>query len=94
MRRRLTLSDFKRAILRLHGARARVVSGESAVVRGEDEAHREVSVLIFELIDHPTARRCYAWEADGRVVTVLHTRSADSPQAAVRSAYPGSHATS
>ncbi len=84
--KRLTISDFKRAILALHGARARIVSGESAMARGEGEALREVPVLVFELLDHPTARRCYAWEADGRAVAVLHTPSVDSPQAAVSSA--------
>ena len=90
--RRLTLSDFKRAILSQHGVRSRIVSGESAVVRGGDEKHREVPVLIFELIGHPTARRCYAWEVDGRAIAVLHTRSVASPQAAVHSAGRAPHA--
>ncbi len=33
---------------------------------------------------HPTAQRCYAWEVDGQVTTVLHTGRVDSPVAAVR----------
>lgn len=84
--RRLTISDFKREILSLHGAHARIVSGESAIVRGAGETLQEVLVLIFELLDHPTARRCYAWEVDGRAMSVLHTPSVDSPQAALQSA--------
>jgi hypothetical protein len=28
-------------------------------------------VLVFKLLDHPSARLCYAWEVDGHVTTVL-----------------------
>ncbi len=43
-------------------------------------------VLIFELEGHPSARLCYAWEVDGKVMAVLHEPPVDSPQAAVRAA--------
>lgn len=49
-------------------------------------------VEVFDLIDHPTATRCYAWshEVDGsdqrRFVAVLHQGPVDSPKAAVQAA--------
>jgi hypothetical protein len=49
-------------------------------------------VQVFELINHPTAKRAYAWSAavDGsdrrRFVVVLHKPPVESPQAAVRAA--------
>ena len=44
----------------------------------------EGEVLVFDLIDHPTAQYCYAWEVDGQVTSVLHTGPIDSPVKAVR----------
>ena len=49
-------------------------------------------VFQFDLIDHPSARTCYAWASpvDGsnreRVYAILHEPPIDSPQAAVRAA--------
>ena len=43
-------------------------------------------MLVFDLLDHPTAQYCYAWEVDGRVTAVLHEGPVDSPLAAVRAA--------
>src|SRR5262245_30819349 len=77
---RLTLSDFKREIRSLHGAHARIVGAETAVVSGEGEAIEDVVVLIFAFLDHPTAPRCYAWELDRRAVVVLHSAAIDSPR--------------
>ena len=51
----------------------------------------EGEVLIFELCDHPTATRCYAWEVNGRITAVLHEAPVDSPQAAVRAAIVADH---
>ena len=48
-------------------------------------------MLVFELLDHPTAPRCYAWEVDGEVTAVLHTGSVDSPLKAVRAAIVSDH---
>ena len=41
-------------------------------------------MLVFELLDHPTAEKCYAWEVDERVTAVLHAGPVDSPVKAVR----------
>ncbi|NIM01824.1 MAG: hypothetical protein GTN89_13560 [Acidobacteria bacterium] len=45
----------------------------------------EGEVLTFDLLNHPTAARCYAWAVEGRITTVLHDGAVDSPRAAVRS---------
>lgn len=39
---------------------------------------------VFELLDHPTSRKCYAWEVDGEVTAVLHEAPVRSAQDAVR----------
>ena len=49
-------------------------------------------VYVFDLADHPTATRAYAWSSpiEGstkrRFFAVLHQPPVDSPQAAVRAA--------
>jgi hypothetical protein len=48
-----------------------------------DEGHTvwEGEVLIFDLLDHATAPKCYAWEVDGQVTTVLHEALVHESQA-------------
>jgi len=41
-------------------------------------------VSIFELLDHPTATRCYAWETHGRVTAVLGVGPVNSALRAVQ----------
>ena len=49
-------------------------------------------VQVFDLIDHPEAKRCYVWShavddsQRRRFVAVLHKPTVGSPQAAVRAA--------
>ena len=48
-------------------------------------------VQVFDLIDHPTAQRCYAWsyetdERKERTLAVLHEGPVDSPRKAVQAA--------
>jgi hypothetical protein len=40
-------------------------------------------VHVFELTGHPRAGRCYAWEEEWGVVTMLHEGPVDSPAGAV-----------
>ena len=47
--------------------------------------------MVFQLLDHPTAPKCYAWEVDGEVTAVLHEGPVDSPEAAVRAAIVAEH---
>ena len=58
----------------------------------EGEMVWEGVVRVFDLIDHPKAKRCYAWSHElerskkRRFFAVLHQGVVDSPQKAVRAA--------
>ncbi len=75
---------FQRAIRETHGSRSQLIERVSVVETFEGDTVWEGELLVFDLIDHPTAQYCYAWEVDGQVTAVLHTGPADSPVAAVR----------
>jgi hypothetical protein len=80
------IPTFEFAIQAKHGARSRLVGRERVVETFQGETAWEGEVLIFELLDHPTAQRCYAWSVDTDITAVLHTGPVDSPLAAVRAA--------
>jgi hypothetical protein len=80
----LPLEGFQHAIRQTHGATAQLLTREVVMETFRGETVWEGEVLVFELLDHPTAHLCYAWEVDGQVTAVLHTGPVDSPQAAVR----------
>ena len=82
----LPLAGFQHAIRQTHGAQSRFLSRERVVEKFEGETVWEGEVLVFQLLDHPTVARCYAWEVDGEVTAVLHEGPVDGPQAAVRAA--------
>jgi hypothetical protein len=78
------ISTFQEAIQEIHGAKSRFLARENVqeVFKGEPVWQGEV--LIFELLDHPSARLCYAWEVDGEVTAVLGQWPIKSAQDAVR----------
>jgi hypothetical protein len=80
----IPLSAFERAIFATHGAAAELAQRLPVVEAFEGETVWEGEVLVFQLQGHPTAQRCYAWEVDGLVTTVLHIGLIDSPARAVR----------
>ena len=80
------LTAFQRAIRATHGAEAELVERVAVDERFEGAPVWQGEVLVFRLLDHPTASKCYAWEVDGRVTAVLHTGPVDSPVKAVRAA--------
>jgi hypothetical protein len=80
------VATFVRAIAETHGAKARLSRRERVVERFEGEVAWEGEVLVFELLDHPSAAWCYAWEVDGEVTAVLGEPPITSAQAAVRAA--------
>ena len=82
----LPISGFQKAIKVTHGAQAELVERVRVVEELKDERVWEGEVLVFRLLDHPTAPKVYAWEVDGEVTTVLHEGPVDGPQAAVRAA--------
>jgi hypothetical protein len=79
---------LQEAIRAMHGAESRYV--ESVPVREvfNDLVAWDGIVEVFDLIDHPQAKRCYAWSfQDGkqtRSVAVLELPPVDSPETAVR----------
>ena len=75
---------FHDAIRETHGARSQLIERVSVVETFEDDTVWEGEVLVFGLLDHPSTSKCYAWEVDGHVTTVLHAGPVDSPLAAVR----------
>jgi len=84
------LKALKKAILDLHSCKATWVKSVPVKEAFEGETVWEGVVQVFDLIDHPKAKRCYAWShgLEGskkrRFFTVLHQFPIDSPQAAIR----------
>ena len=80
------MGEFSEAIRATHGADARLVYRAPVHETFDGQTVWEGEVLVFDLLNHPTASKCYAWSVDGRVTAVLHERPVDSPEAAVRAA--------
>ena len=80
----IPLESYIEAIRATHGCDSQL--WDKATVREEFEGETvwEGEVLIFDLLGHPTATRCYAWEVDAEVTAVLRVGPVDSPGAAVR----------
>ncbi|HEX9244258.1 MAG TPA: hypothetical protein VF875_17575 [Anaeromyxobacter sp.] len=73
------------ALRQMHGCEAR----QSVRETFQGQVVWEGKVQVFALADHPTAKRCYAWNhaTEGtkrRFYTVLHVPPIDSPVVAVR----------
>lgn len=84
------------AILRLHGAKATHVETVPVRETFRGQTVWDGAVDVFDLEDHPTAKRCYAWahEADSggrRYLAVLHAGPVDSPRKAVQAAIVAEH---
>ena len=80
----LSISTFEHAIQDTHGARSQLLRRELILEKFKGETVWQGEVLVFQLLDHPTASMCYAWEVDGQVTAVLYTKLVDSPVKAVR----------
>ena len=87
----LPIWGFQHAIKATHGAKARLLERVRVHEEFEGKTAWEGEVLVFQLLDHPTAPKCYAWEVDGEVTAVLHEGPVDSPEAAVRAAIVAEH---
>jgi len=86
-----TVAALRQTIRDLHGCDARWAGSRSITETFRGDTVWEGQVEVFTLIDHPTAKRAYAWahETDAgtpRYVAVLHQGPVDSAQAAVRAA--------
>ncbi len=82
----LPIFGFENAIRAKYGAESRLLCEERVAETFKGDVVWTGEVLVFELLDHPTAHLCYAWEVDGEVTAVLHEGPVDSPQKAVRAA--------
>ena len=85
------IDELKDAIRNLHGCEANHLTTVSVVETFQGETVWKGDVEIFALIDHPKAKRCFAWaHASGkddkgkRFVTVLEIPPVDSAQKAVK----------
>lgn len=77
-------SSFEQAIQATHGAKSRLIARERVHEQHQGETVWEGEVLVFELLDHPKATRCYAWAVGRRVTAVLGVPPIDSAVKAVR----------
>jgi hypothetical protein len=85
------IEELRDMIRRVHGAEATHVESVPVKEMFRGETVWEGVVEVFDLIDHPTALRVYAWAHDGKrpkesSVAVLHIAPITSPSAAVRAA--------
>ena len=80
----LPIDGFRHAIRKMHGADSKLLTRERVDEFFENEPVWQGEVLTFELLDHPQAQRCYAWEVDGRVTAVLGVGPINSALRAVQ----------
>ena len=89
----LPIIEFKKAIRATHRADSTLVNRFRVLEVFQDHPIWDGEVLVFNLLDHLTAKICYAWSVDGRVTAVLHEGPVDSPRNAVRAAIVAEHRT-
>ena len=81
----------------LHSCDSTWVESVSVTETFQGQTVWDGTVEVFDLIDHPTASRCYAWShglddsEKRRYVAVLHEGPVASPQAAVKAAIVQGH---
>lgn len=84
------IDDLRAVIAKLHSCAATHVESVAVHEVFRHQTVWEGLVEVFDLIGHPKAKRCYAWNfQDGketRYVTVLEIPPVESPQTAVRAA--------
>lgn len=86
-------AQLKDAIRRLHGCESEYAGREEVIETFQDETVWSGYVEIFRLIDHPRAKRCYAWshlteedDKDRSFVAVLELPPVNSAETAVQAA--------
>jgi len=85
-----SIEGLQKAILNLHGCKATWVKSVPVKEVFEGETVWEGVVQVFNLINHPKAKRCYSWShglddsKKRRFFAVLHQKPVDSPEKAVR----------
>lgn len=84
-----SIRELEEAIRKTHGCDSEHVESVPVVEQFEGQIAWQGTVEVFRLIDHPKAKRAYAWRyrAGGNVtrcVTILEIPPVDSPQFAVK----------
>ena len=80
----IPIEEIALAIHAMHGATASISARERVHEQFEGDTVWKGEVLVFELSDHPTASRCFAWEVDGEVTAVLAEGPIETATDAVR----------
>ncbi len=89
-KKEVTEKTLTEAIHNLHGCKSKWIESIPVKETFQDQVVWEGIVQVFELINHPTAKKCYAWsyERDDsgkrKFVAVLHQDPVVSPQDAVK----------
>ena len=85
------IEELQDVIRKLHGSESMHVETVPVVETFQGQTVWEGEVEVFDLHDHPTAQRAYAWshetddpETPRRTVTVLHLPPAITPRRAVQ----------
>jgi hypothetical protein len=87
---KISIPALQRAILDLHGCKSTWIKSIPVKEMFEGDTVWEGIVQVFDLINHPKAKRCYAWshELEGskkrKFFAVLHQGVIDSPEKAVK----------
>ncbi len=90
-------SALVEAINNLHGCNANWIEFVPIKETFKGQTVWEGVVQVFELIDHPTAKKCYAWSyvvdnsGKRKFVAVLHQKPVISPSTAVKAAIVGTY---
>ena len=92
-----TIKDLQKAILNLHGCKSKWIESIPVKETFRGQTVWEGVVQVFDLLDHPTAKKCYAWSHaiehsnKRKFFAVLHQGPVDSPEKAVRAAIVSKH---
>jgi hypothetical protein len=91
------LGQLKEAVERMHGGSARFAQSVTVCEKFQGKMAWQGLVHVFDLEDHPTTTRAYAWSSpiEGstkrRFYAVLHLPPISSPADAVRAAIVADH---
>jgi hypothetical protein len=86
----VAIDELRRAVRTIQKCDSAFVESVPVVEAFQGETVWEGAVVVFDLIDHPTAKRAYAWSSElpggkrREFTVVLHAGPVDSPVAAVR----------
>ena len=87
------VEHLQKAIRATHGANSKHVETVPVVEMFKGAVAWQGEVEVFDLLDHPKAKRCYAWSYDlatgSRTLAVLQLPPVISPQTAVKVAIVG-----